>query len=209
MQGLSIPLHEAERGPGFPGPLFSFPDGPKTSPASLLSTHSNREMDTYRPAQVHQPAPQNGRRSEDMERGPIVSREVDQEWETWDEEDIPQKGLVCWKTIISKGVTRSEGLTLSVANLPPGGALREHRHTQEEVYLVLEGSGLVKAGGEATTVEAGSAVFIPGDALHSSRTRGPRTCGWPTSFRRTPSRRSSTSSRAEPAAAIISTRSRG
>ena len=107
-----------------------------------------------------------------MERGPIVSREVDQEWETWSEEEIPQKGLVYWKTLISKGVTDSENLTLGVASLPPGGALREHRHTQEEVYLVLEGSGLVRVGGEELTVGAGSAVFIPGDALHSCENTG-------------------------------------
>ena len=107
-----------------------------------------------------------------MERGPIVSRESDKEWETWDEEDVPQKGLVYWKTLISKGVTRSENLTLGVASLPPGGALREHRHTQEEVYLVLEGSGLVRVGAEELTVGTGSAVFIPGDALHSCENTG-------------------------------------
>ena len=107
-----------------------------------------------------------------MECGPIVSRAVDQEWETWSEEDIPQKGLVYWKTLISKGVTRSENLTLGVASLPPGGALHEHRHTQDEVYLVLEGSGLVRVGDEELVVEAGSAVFIPGDALHSCENTG-------------------------------------
>ena len=107
-----------------------------------------------------------------MERGPVVSREVDQEWETWSEEDIPQKGLVYWKTLISKGVTRSKNLTLGVASLPPGGALNEHRHKQDEIYLVLEGSGLVRVGGEETAVEAGSAVFIPGDALHSCENTG-------------------------------------
>jgi quercetin dioxygenase-like cupin family protein len=107
-----------------------------------------------------------------MERGPIVSREVDQEWETWSEEDIPQKGLVYWKTLISKGVTRSENLTLGIASLPPGGALNEHRHKQDEIYLVLEGSGLVRVGDEELTVGAGSAVFIPGDALHSCENTG-------------------------------------
>ncbi|MDP9439160.1 MAG: dimethylsulfonioproprionate lyase family protein [Actinomycetota bacterium] len=107
-----------------------------------------------------------------MDLGPIVSREEDREWETWDEEDVPQKGLVYWKTLISKGVTRSEGLTLGVANLPPNRALHEHRHKQEEVYLVLEGSGRVRVGGEEFAVEAGSAVFIPGDALHSCENTG-------------------------------------
>jgi quercetin dioxygenase-like cupin family protein len=107
-----------------------------------------------------------------VERGPIVSRESDREWETWDEEDAPQRGLVYWKTLISKGATNSEKLTLGVASLPPGGALHEHRHTQEEVYLVLGGSGLVRVGGEEMAVEAGSAVFIPGDALHSCENTG-------------------------------------
>jgi mannose-6-phosphate isomerase-like protein (cupin superfamily) len=107
-----------------------------------------------------------------MERGPIVSREADREWESWGEEDVPNKGLVYWKTLISRGVTRSQGLTLGVASLPPGGALREHRHTQEEVYLVLDGSGLVRVGAEELAVEAGSAVFVPGDALHSCENTG-------------------------------------
>ena len=102
-----------------------------------------------------------------MEHGPIVSREEDKEWETWNEEDIPRKGLVYWKTLISKGVTRSENLTLGLANLPPGGALHEHRHEQEEVYLVLEGNGRVKVGDEKLAVEAGAAGFLTGDALPS------------------------------------------
>jgi len=107
-----------------------------------------------------------------MGQEPVVSREMDREWETWSEEDIPKKGLVYWKTLISKGLTRSENLTLGVACLPPGGALGEHRHTQEEVYLVLEGSGLVRVGAEEFTVEAGSAVFIPGDVLHACENTG-------------------------------------
>ncbi len=107
-----------------------------------------------------------------MGQEPVVSRVGDREWETWSEEEVPQKGLVYWKTLISKGVTPSERLTLGVANLPPGEALREHRHTQEEIYLVLEGSGLVTVGGEEVAVEAGSAVFIPGDALHSCENSG-------------------------------------
>ena len=107
-----------------------------------------------------------------MGQEPVVSREAEQEWETWNEEEVPQKGLVYWKTLISKGVTPSENLTLGIASLPPGGALREHRHEQEEVYLVLEGSGLVRVGDEELAVEAGSAIFIPGGTLHSCENTG-------------------------------------
>src|SRR5918997_6561807 len=107
-----------------------------------------------------------------MSQEPVVSREGDQEWETWNEEDVAKKGLVYWKTLISKGVTPSENLTLGVASLPPGGALHEHRHSQEEVYLVIEGYGLVRVGGEEIAVDAGSAVFIPGDVVHSCENTG-------------------------------------
>jgi quercetin dioxygenase-like cupin family protein len=107
-----------------------------------------------------------------MDHGPIVSREEDRGWETWADGDTPRKGLAYWKTLISKGVTHSQNLTLGVATLPPGGAMREHRHRQEEVYLVLEGRGRVKVGDEVFAVGAGSAVFMPGDTLHSCENVG-------------------------------------
>ena len=107
-----------------------------------------------------------------MDRGPVVRRERDLDWETYEEAEIPKKGLVYWKTLISGGVTPSERLTLGVASLPPGGALHEHRHSQEEVYLVIEGNGLVRVGGEEFAVDAGSAVFIPGDVAHSCENTG-------------------------------------
>ncbi len=107
-----------------------------------------------------------------MDRGSIVGREGDQDWEDWSEGYAPQKGMVYWKTLISKGVTRSENLTLGVMELPPGEALREHQHRQEEIYLVLEGSGVLRVGAEEFAVEAGTAVFVPGDALHSCQNTG-------------------------------------
>ena len=107
-----------------------------------------------------------------MDRGSIVGREGDQEWEAWSDEYVPQKGMVYWKTLISKDVTRSENLTLGVMKLSPGEALRAHRHRQEEIYLVLEGSGVLRVGAEDLAVEAGAAVFVPGDTLHSCQNTG-------------------------------------
>ena len=109
---------------------------------------------------------------DDTPREPMVSRESDREWETWSEEDVPKRGLVHWKTLISAGVTPSEHLTMGIASIPPGGALHQHRHRQAEIYLVLEGNGMVRVGSEARPIEAGSAVFIPGDAVHSCQNTG-------------------------------------
>ncbi len=109
---------------------------------------------------------------DDTPREPIVSRESEREWETWSEEDVARRGLVHWKTLISAGVTQSEQLTMGIASIPPGEALHEHRHRQNEVYLVLEGNGMVRVGADAHPIEAGSAVFIPGDAVHSCENTG-------------------------------------
>ena len=56
--------------------------------------------------------------------------------------------------------------------VPPTEALREHRHHQAEIYLVLEGAGSVTIDGKARPVAAGCAVFIPGNALHSCENTG-------------------------------------
>ena len=102
-----------------------------------------------------------------MDREPVVVQEGAREWETWPDEEVRQKGLVYWRTLISGDLTPSEALTMGIGRMPPGEALRRHRHRQAEVYLVLEGSGSVEIGSEARPVEAGSAVFIPGNAFHS------------------------------------------
>jgi mannose-6-phosphate isomerase-like protein (cupin superfamily) len=107
-----------------------------------------------------------------MSQEPVVVREKDREWETWQDEDVAKRGLVYWRTLVSGGVTQSETLTLGIAKIPPGEALNEHRHQQAEIYLVLEGSGLVRIDSASRPVEAGTAVFIPGNALHSCENTG-------------------------------------
>ena len=107
-----------------------------------------------------------------MDPKPVVIQEGTREWETWPDEEVAQKGLVYWRTLISGDVTRSEALTMGIGKMPPGEALRRHRHRQAEVYLVLEGSGSLEIGSEARLVETGSAVFIPGNAFHSLANTG-------------------------------------
>lgn len=107
-----------------------------------------------------------------MSQEPVVVREKDREWETWQDEDVSRRGLVYWRTLVSGGITQSEALTLGIAKIPPGEALNEHRHRQAEIYLVLEGSGLVRIDSASRPVEAGTAIFILGDALHSCENTG-------------------------------------
>jgi quercetin dioxygenase-like cupin family protein len=110
-----------------------------------------------------------------MDREPVVVQENAREWETWPEEEVAKKGLTYWKTLVSADVTHrthSEALTMGIAKVPPNEALREHRHLQEEIYLVLEGTGSVTIDGKTRPVLAGTSVFIPGNALHSCENTG-------------------------------------
>jgi mannose-6-phosphate isomerase-like protein (cupin superfamily) len=97
------------------------------------------------------PNREGGRR---MDREPVVVQESTREWETWPDEEVSRKGLVYWRTLIS------------------GEALHEHGHQQAEIYLILEGTGSVTIDGNARPVGAGSAVFIPGNVLHSCENTG-------------------------------------
>jgi quercetin dioxygenase-like cupin family protein len=92
---------------------------------------------------------------------------VNSPWETWPEGLLEERGRVLWQTL-----AEGEGLTLGVARFPPGEELHEHRHAQSEVYLVLDGTGVVTVDREEREVAAGAAVFIPGNALHSCRNTG-------------------------------------
>jgi quercetin dioxygenase-like cupin family protein len=107
-----------------------------------------------------------------MDREPVVVQESAREWETWPDEEIARKNLVYWKTLLSGDLTHSEALTMGVAKIPPSEALREHRHLQEEIYIVLEGAGSVTIDGKTRAVAAGSAVFVPGNAVHSCENTG-------------------------------------
>ena len=108
-----------------------------------------------------------------MNGGPVVVRAGDLEWGTWEEGgEIEERGLVYFKTLVSGDVTRSGDLTMGIARIPSGEALHRHRHRQPEIYLVLEGSGLVEIGSEARAVGAGTAVFIPGDEPHRCENTG-------------------------------------
>lgn len=103
---------------------------------------------------------------------PIVVDSDDREWETWPADQVPERGDVEWKTLVSRGHTDSRRLTLGVARLASGGVLRRHRHDQDEVYLVIEGTGVVTVDGIRRPVRAGTAVFLPGARPHGIECTG-------------------------------------
>jgi quercetin dioxygenase-like cupin family protein len=102
-----------------------------------------------------------------MDSKPTVIQETDCDWETWEDRDASTEGQVYWKTLISGDKTASRGIVMGVGEIPPYERLVRHRHIQPEVYFVLEGSGIIAVGAEDRTVGPGTAIYIPGDAVHS------------------------------------------
>lgn len=52
--------------------------------------------------------------------------------------------------------------SLAEASLAPGGATERHYHREsEEIYFILEGTGLMEINGEQRTVGPGDAILIP------------------------------------------------
>ena len=99
-------------------------------------------------------------------QGVITTAEV-RPREGWDD---PVHGRVDWYTLFSSDITPTDSMAAGIAEIVPGGgALRLHSHAEAEIYYIIEGTGIMSLGGRETAVEAGTAVFIPGNAEHGIR----------------------------------------
>jgi mannose-6-phosphate isomerase-like protein (cupin superfamily) len=56
---------------------------------------------------------------------------------------------------------------------PGGGQVPWHNQEQEEIYLILDGSGEMCLGEERQSLSAGQAVFIPPRVFHQLTNTGP------------------------------------
>ncbi len=63
-------------------------------------------------------------------------------------------------------VHESEGIQLGVYVLAAPEPDRQQSHADDEVYVVLEGSGVLEVSGEAVPVQEGDAVFVEAGADH-------------------------------------------
>ena len=100
---------------------------------------------------------------------PLVIEEADAPQDGWDD---PVRGRLRWRTLFSRGLTQTAGMTCGVTELGPGDWLGLHRHAPPEVYYVFAGAGILSLEGREVPVSAGSAVFIPGMAEHGIRQTG-------------------------------------
>lgn len=105
-------------------------------------------------------------------RTPMVVHEAGLDWETWDDETLVVQSPIRWKTLLSGERTPTGDMTMGLGEIPPGEQLLQHRHAEAETYYILAGRGEMYMENETWTVDAGTAVFIPGNAQHALRNVG-------------------------------------
>jgi mannose-6-phosphate isomerase-like protein (cupin superfamily) len=78
--------------------------------------------------------------------------------------------------LLTKGQFGSQNLTITWVDCEPGAEQQMHAHEgEEQVYVIVRGSGTMKAGGEEREVRSGSLVFIPSGTPHAIRNTGDKT----------------------------------
>lgn len=62
---------------------------------------------------------------------------------------------------------QAEAFSLGVVTLEPnGGQVPWHNHEQEEIYMILEGTGEICLGSERQEIHGGQTVYIPSNEFH-------------------------------------------
>jgi mannose-6-phosphate isomerase-like protein (cupin superfamily) len=72
--------------------------------------------------------------------------------------------------LLAKGQFGSRNLAITWVEGAPGSEQRPHAHAaQEQVYVIVQGRGLMRVGDEAQDVGAGTLTLVPPGTLHSIR----------------------------------------
>jgi mannose-6-phosphate isomerase-like protein (cupin superfamily) len=75
--------------------------------------------------------------------------------------------------LISASTCQATGLSITLVEMAPGGQQHIHAHQPEQMYYILEGSGLMTVDDDQAQVNPGDCVFIPAWAKHGLNNTGP------------------------------------
>ncbi len=67
---------------------------------------------------------------------------------------------------------QAERLTITLVEMEPGGVQRIHSHAPEQMYYILEGTGLMTVNSEQRPVQAGDCIFFSAYDLHGLQNTG-------------------------------------
>lgn len=77
--------------------------------------------------------------------------------------------------LASPRTCQAKHLTTTLVQLEPGGEQRIHGHAPEQVYFILEGTGIMTVGPETREVGTGDCIFVPSASMHGIRNCGQET----------------------------------
>ncbi len=77
------------------------------------------------------------------------------------------------RPLIDRTTSPITGCSLAEETLPPGASVTPHHHeVLEEVYYIIEGTGLMIVGDEQREVGEGDAIYIPKNHRHTLTNTG-------------------------------------
>ena len=74
--------------------------------------------------------------------------------------------------LVSKKTTNANNLSITLVEMQPGGFQYIHSHKPEQMYYILEGSGIMTIDSSQKQVGAGDCIFIPSLSGHGLRNTG-------------------------------------
>ncbi|MBN1428979.1 MAG: cupin domain-containing protein [Anaerolineae bacterium] len=74
--------------------------------------------------------------------------------------------------LISKRTCDSDHLAITLVEMEPGGVQHIHSHEPEQMYYILEGSGVMTVDGEQQPVRSGDCIFFSSFAKHGLENTG-------------------------------------
>jgi mannose-6-phosphate isomerase-like protein (cupin superfamily) len=83
-------------------------------------------------------------------------------------------GLIRFARIVDRAGVEAGCNFIDLAELPPGSSIGLHSHalSEEEFYLILDGTGEMTRNGEVFSVKAGDLIRNPPGGTHSLRNTG-------------------------------------
>ena len=74
--------------------------------------------------------------------------------------------------LVSKKTTNSDKLSVTLVEMQPGGFQHIHSHEPEQMYYILEGSGVMTVDKEEQKVREGDCIFISSHSKHGLKNSG-------------------------------------
>jgi mannose-6-phosphate isomerase-like protein (cupin superfamily) len=87
-----------------------------------------------------------------------------------DDAPVHERGGQSSYLLLAAGQFSSQNLAITWVDCPPGSSQPRHQHdTQEQIYVIVRGRGVMTVGDEERELIEGTLVFVPPATAHTIR----------------------------------------